>query len=118
MARAAIYVQPSFSEGLSLALQEGMYYGCACVATRIPGNTELIDAQISSEPWQSGLVTPPGDTSALAKVIALLMADDGTIRRGLGENAHDTIIPRQMAVGHMLQNYKEQYESVAESTAV
>jgi glycosyltransferase involved in cell wall biosynthesis len=37
LARSAIFVMPSLYEGLGLALQEALFYGCACIGTRCGG---------------------------------------------------------------------------------
>lgn len=40
---ADIFVMPSFREGLSVALMEAMASGMPCVASKIRGNTDLVD---------------------------------------------------------------------------
>lgn len=48
--QAAVFVQPSEDEGLSLALLEAMGYGLPCVVSSIPANVEAIgDAGLSFE---------------------------------------------------------------------
>jgi glycosyltransferase involved in cell wall biosynthesis len=69
MRRAGIVVQPSLFEGLPLALQEAMFYGCACIATRVTGNDELV------HDGRTGLLVPPADPAALAQALDRLIRD-------------------------------------------
>jgi len=74
MREAAIYVQPSFLEGLPLALQEAMFYGCACIGSRIPGNHELISDD------SVGVLVEAGNVNELAGKLRKLMNSTGTTR--------------------------------------
>jgi glycosyltransferase involved in cell wall biosynthesis len=75
--RADIFVQPSQSEGMSLALLEAMTAGLPCVATDIPGNREALG--------EGGRLVPP-DPHALASAIAELLGD-ASLRARLGADA-------------------------------
>ena len=76
-----IIVQPSISEGLSLAILEGMAAGKPVVACDIPGNREILVAGVN------GILVPPSDPSALAKAFRWLLDNSEEARR-LGEAAH------------------------------
>lgn len=65
---AAIFVIPSRSEGLPMALLEGMAYGMAVVATEAGGIPEVV------EPGVDGLLVPPEDPAALAEALCRLAA--------------------------------------------
>lgn len=66
---ADLFVLPSHSEGLPLALVEAMAAGCAAVATRVGGVPEVIaDSSM-------GQLVPPRDPGALAAAIVELLAD-------------------------------------------
>jgi len=84
MAATDIFVLPSYSEGLSNALQEAMASGCACIATEVGGNRYLIENGIS------GFLYPPGDRQMLQSHIRRLI-DDAAKRRSLGEAARKRI---------------------------
>jgi glycosyltransferase involved in cell wall biosynthesis len=75
MQRASVFVLPSFCEGLPLALQEALSCQCACLATNIPGSTELVEDGIN------GLLVPAGDVSALAQALDRLLADSALRQR-------------------------------------
>jgi glycosyltransferase involved in cell wall biosynthesis len=63
-----IFVLPSLSEGLSMAILEAMIAGKPVVATQVGGNPELV---LDGE---TGFLVPPRDSGALAsRVITLLM---------------------------------------------
>lgn len=67
-------VQPSFVEGLSNALLEGMSSGLACVANDIPPNREALDN------GRAGILVPVGDRKALKEALEALAAQPGLAR--------------------------------------
>jgi glycosyltransferase involved in cell wall biosynthesis len=77
---AAIFVIPSRSEGLPMALLEGMAYGMAVVATEAGGIPEVV------EPGVDGLLVPPEDPAALADALCRLAAD-AQLRESLAAGA-------------------------------
>jgi len=105
MQRAAILVQPSLHEGLPLALQEGMFYGCACVATRVIGNDELI------RDGTTGTLVPAADPDALAQALDNLINDPAQQDR-LGRAASAAIIEREMTAGKMIEHHLALYQSI------
>ena len=78
-----IAVTPSLgSEGTTLSLAEAMGAGCAVIATPVGGITNMI-----LDGFNGLLVRPRPEELASA---FLRLADDPTLRRKLGENAHRT----------------------------
>lgn len=75
---ADIYVQPSRSEALSLAVIEAMALGLPVVASR----TGALDGETVVE-GESGLLAPVGDAPALAAALAQLVSQPG-LRQRLG----------------------------------
>jgi len=82
-----VFVLPSFAEGVPVVLMEAMASGVPVVATRIAGVPELVDDGVS------GLLTPPGDSTALVRAIDRLLAD-GTLRERLAR-AGRAVIERE-----------------------
>lgn len=70
LAACDLYLFPSRREGLPNALLEAMACGCACVASRISGCTDLII------PEKTGLLFPSGDAPVMAKAAIRLLKDD------------------------------------------
>lgn len=68
---AAIFVLPSTSEGLPMALLEAMAWGRAIVATAVGGVPDVLSD------GEDGLVVPPSDPAALAAALARLAGDAG-----------------------------------------
>ena len=64
-----IFVMPSRSEGLPMALLEAMAYGMAVVATRVGGIPEVVDDGVD------GLLVPTEDPAAIATALRGLAAD-------------------------------------------
>ncbi len=105
MRRAAIFVQPSFFEGLPLALQEAMFSGCACIGTRISGNDEIITD------GEDGLMVKPGEPGDLTLALERLMANAG-LREELGRKSTASIVSKGMTVERMVARHIELYESI------
>lgn len=68
LASADLFVLPSRSEGLPLALLEAMFAGCAIVATDVGEVAAVLGDD-------AGIVVPPGDVAALAGALRRLLAD-------------------------------------------
>jgi glycosyltransferase involved in cell wall biosynthesis len=64
-----LYIAASQKEGLPLSLVEAMAAGLPVVATDVPGHRDVV---VHGE---TGMLTPPGDTTALAKAVASLVSD-------------------------------------------
>lgn len=103
MQRTGIYVQPSFHEGLPLSLQEALYYGCACVATRIPGNIELVEHE------RNGLLVPPGDATGLGSALERLIVDEA-LRSRLAGAGRASILEKEMTIADMARKHRALYD--------
>jgi glycosyltransferase involved in cell wall biosynthesis len=82
-----MFVMPSLWEGLPLSLVLAMGAGLPVVATRVAGIPEVVQHDAS------GLLVPPGDSAALGREISRLVAD-AELRRSLGRQARDFVLPR------------------------
>lgn len=69
LAMAAVFVLPSFSEGIPLALVEAMAAGRPVVATAVPGNVDVVVDD------RFGVLVPPRDAQALADGVCGLLDD-------------------------------------------
>jgi glycosyltransferase involved in cell wall biosynthesis len=79
---ASVFVLPSTSEGLPMALLEAMAYGLAIVATDVGGVPDVLSD------GGDALVVPAGDPAALAAALSRLVAD-GELRERLGAAARE-----------------------------
>lgn len=82
---AAIYVLPSYYEGLPTSLLEAMSCGIPSIATDVEGSSELITD------GETGFLVPSRDPNALAEVITRLLGDE-ELRRRIGANARKHIV--------------------------
>ncbi len=73
MQAADIFLFPSRKEGLPNALIEAMSCGCACIASDIGGNTDLIS------PEKAGLLFASGDYQDFSRHLNGLLAERGNI---------------------------------------
>jgi len=87
LARATIFVLPSYVEGMPMALLEAMSWGLPVIATAVGGVPEMITHEVN------GLLVEPGDVAGLAAAIRRLMEDAG-LRERLGGAARETIATR------------------------
>ena len=78
LARAAVFVLPSFAEGVPVVLMEAMAARRPVIATRIAGIPELVEDGVS------GRIVSPGDGQALAEAVYDILADPGLAAR-MGE---------------------------------
>ena len=77
-----MFVFPSYREGLSLALTEAMVCGLPVVASKIRGNTDLIDDELG------GFLCEPTDAKSMAMYIDRLSEDIG-LRLKMGAYNHE-----------------------------
>lgn len=75
IASAAIFILPSYREGLSLALIDATMLGKAIIATRIDGNPEVVEHQ------KNGLLIPDKDTAALADAMRELLSNPQLVKK-------------------------------------
>jgi glycosyltransferase involved in cell wall biosynthesis len=78
-----IFVLPSHSEGVSLALLEAMAAGLPVIASAVGGLPEVIADGVN------GLLIPPRDPGALAGALARLLAEPDLARRLGGQARRD-----------------------------
>jgi glycosyltransferase involved in cell wall biosynthesis len=102
---ADLFVLPSRREGLPVALLEAMACGLPCIASRLRGSTEAI-----IEHGTNGLLTPPGDSAALAGALAGLLGNADE-RRRLGAAARATITHRYSS-GNVADRWLEAYDLI------
>lgn len=82
-----VFVLPSLSEALSNSLMEAMACGCACVASRVGGNPELV------RHGETGLLFGPEDVPDLTAQLERVIVDQ-PLRARLGRNAVSLINER------------------------
>ena len=104
-----IFVLPSLSEGISNALLEAMAHGLACVATRIPGNVDLIHHR------ETGILVEPDDASALAEAIREL-SGDAALRERLGSAAR-RLVEERFDIDVVATKYAELYRELVSARA-
>jgi glycosyltransferase involved in cell wall biosynthesis len=86
LAKADVFILPSYNEGLPLAILEAMSWGLPVISTPVGGIPELV------VPEQNGLLVNPGDIEQLSEAMQLLI-ENGTLRRALGSVARKTVEP-------------------------
>ena len=100
-----VFVMPSLSEGLPVALLEAMACGLPVVVTRVGAMPDVVDG------GALGLVVPVGDEEALADAIAVLL-DDRSRARALGEAGMRRVRER-FSAARMVREYEAIYRRLA-----
>jgi glycosyltransferase involved in cell wall biosynthesis len=80
-----VFMMPSLTEGLSLALLEVMALGKPVVATEVGGNPEVIRS------GSNGLLVPSEDEHALARAVGELISSRGQAHK-MGMKAKETVV--------------------------
>ena len=105
-----VFVQPSLSEGLSIAILEAMAAARPVVTTRVGGNPELV---VDGE---TGLLVEPADAQGLASAVTRVLADPTEARR-LGDNGLARVRNR-FTIGAMVREYEAIYDTAVADRAV
>lgn len=87
MARAQVFVLPSYDEGLPMSMLEAMAHGKAIVVTPVGGIPEAV------QHGQQGLLVQPGAVDELASAL-LLLVDGAELRARLGDAARARVAER------------------------
>jgi glycosyltransferase involved in cell wall biosynthesis len=104
LAKADLFVLPSYAEGNSNAILEAMRAGLPVVATRVGGAA----IQVGSE--GEGLLVMPGDRQALADRLLQLIEDE-SLRRRLGA-AMRARIEDVFAIDRVAATYEQAYDLI------
>lgn len=96
------FALPSLAEGVSNTILEAMATGLPIVATRVGGNTELI------EPGLTGTLVPVADSRALAQGVLGYFNDEALARRHGTAARHAA--ERRYSLARMVQDYGSMYE--------
>jgi len=99
-----VFVLPSLSEGMPLALLEAMAAGVPAVATRVGGVGEVVENR------KTGLLVSPGDSHALAENILTLL-ENRPLARELGEAARQ-MVGRRFSLTGMVKAYQDIYSEL------
>ena len=75
LARASVFVLPSYAEGLPMSLLEAMAMGCPVVATSVGGIPDIVEDGVN------GLLVEPGDAAALSAAVERILDDDALAER-------------------------------------
>jgi len=104
--RLDLFVQPSRSESLGVAIIEAMSAGLPVVATRVGGIPEIITDNVS------GLLVPSQNAEALAEAIVTLCRDS-EMRKSMGA-AGKKLIEQRFRVPDFIREMNDLYEKLLE----
>lgn len=105
LAGAEIFAMPSMHEGLGLSLQEALYSGCACLATRIGGIPDLI------QEGDNGILVERANVEEMSNALKQLMSDDA-LRVRLRARARASVLEKGMTAPRMVARHEELYRAL------
>jgi glycosyltransferase involved in cell wall biosynthesis len=100
-----VFVLPSLSEGLPMAVLEAMALGRPVVATRVGGVPEAVEDGVT------GLLVPPSDPAAMAAAILKLLRDP-ELAAQMGTAGRERV-EREFTLERMSAGYLALYEELA-----
>ncbi|MBG1243160.1 glycosyltransferase family 4 protein [Nostoc sp. NZL] len=103
LAKADVFVLPSYNEGLPMALLEAMSWGLAVITTTVGGIPEIVTQS------ENGLLVNPGEIQELSEAMQSLIADKN-LRISLGNNARIRV--KHLDINNYLASLKYIYTSV------
>lgn len=101
---ADLFVLPSASEGLSMALLEALAAGLPAVATAVGGNLDVIRT------GENGVLVPAGDAASLYAAVVRLFGD-APLRAAMAERARAQVV-REFELDRMVTQLRELYARV------
>lgn len=104
LSSAAIFLLPSYNEGLPMAILEAMAYHLPVVSTVVGGIPEAV------EDGKTGFLIQPGDTVAIANRLTLLLGD-AQLRAQIG-SAGRAYAMQRFEVGHILNDLYAIYDEL------
>ena len=105
LASAEIFAMPSMHEGLGLSLQEALYAGCACLATRIGGIPDLL------QDGENGMLVERANVNEMSHALKQLMSDDA-LRRRFRARARASVLEKGMTAPRMVARHEELYRAL------
>ena len=106
LAALDVFVLPSLNEGISNTILEAMACGLPVLASAVGGNVELVEDNAS------GRLFEPGDTIALADLLARYVAEPA-LRQTHGRTGR-RIAENRFSLGAMIDQYVALYDAVRE----
>ena len=103
--QAEVFAMPSMHEGLGLSLQEALYYGAACIASRIGGIPDLI------QHGANGILVERANVNELASGLRQLMSD-AALRDRLRARGRASILEKDMTAERMVARHEELYRAL------
>jgi glycosyltransferase involved in cell wall biosynthesis len=103
LARADVFVLPSYNEGMPMSLLEAMSWSLPVITTPVGGIPEIVTH------GKNGLLVSPGNTQQLSAAMQSLI-DDENLRFSLGSSARESVIP--LDVNNYFNNLIDVYRSV------
>lgn len=102
-----IFMLPSLTEGLPMALLEAMSYGIPSIATTVGGVPNVIETNVS------GLLATPGNSDSLTLALRKLLVD-GSLRHRIKAASRKTICERY-SLARYASDFKQLYDETQES---
>jgi len=107
LAQAAVFVLPSYVEGVPMGILEAMAQGVAIVATDVGGIPDMIDSGVE------GLLVKPGDVQSLTYALAKVLRN-GVLRERMGEAARRRV-SRQFSAVAVLPVLENTYRELTDN---